>query len=74
VYTLHCTADYHSGKHSPLLLKFLQNSKSMKTPKQKKGLFRVFVVVVRWCSSLSQRHFKLDNYVYSVGVKTMEML
>ena len=35
---------------------------------------RVFVVVLRWCSSLSQRHFKLDNYVYSVGVKTTEML
>ena len=28
----------------------------------------------RWCSSLRQRHFQLDNFVYSVGVKTTEML
>jgi hypothetical protein len=35
---------------------------------------RVFVVVLRWYSSLRQRHFKLDNFVYSVGVKTTEML
>jgi hypothetical protein len=28
LFVLHCAADYHSGKDSPLLLKFLQNSKS----------------------------------------------
>ena len=51
----------------PPELKINENSKAKKRA-------RVFVVVVRWCSSLSQRHFKLDNYVYSVGVKTTEML
>jgi hypothetical protein len=35
LYVLHYAADYHSGKDRPLLLKFLQNSKSTKIPKQR---------------------------------------
>jgi hypothetical protein len=35
LFVLLCTADYHSGKNSPLLLKFLQNSKSTKNSKAK---------------------------------------
>ena len=34
-FVLHCAADYHSGKDSPLLLKFLQNLKSTKNSKAK---------------------------------------
>jgi hypothetical protein len=77
LFVLHCplAAGYHSGKDSPLLLKFPQNSKSMKNSKAKiSASYSFCCCCIDGAHPWSQRHFKADNYIYSVSVKTTEML